>query len=369
MKHSLNSDFRQIFSNKVFHLPIMWDNKDFYKNLKKLFEQYEDYIKRYNNRYYEFISDNFMLLDRVKKINRLILKVVADYLNGFPSEAFKKFKKIMEILEETPLKTYEKTVFDYFNYVDPLHLYRITTVNDIIPYDRTRVFHTPYNLRSKISTNRYSIAGYPSLYLGTSLELCNNEINYNPHEKFGLAARFQLERNFEVNQTEIKVIDLAIKPQDFFIERNIYYSQVNKKNTRIVSIEILDKEKVKLAYLIWYPLIASCSYIRVNKKDPFAVEYIIPQMLMQWVRMQMDKEQRNNNLLVGIRYFSCASIKSSDMGFNYVFPSSGNNNNSLYCPILSKSFKLTKPYFIHEYENLGDCQDALQNDSQLDFIK
>ena len=179
MKNSLNSDFRQIFSNKVFHLPIMWDNKDFYKNLKKLFEQYEDYIKRYNNRYYEFNSDNFMLLDRVKKINRLILKVVADYLNGFPSEAFKKFKKIMEILEETPLKTYEKTVFDYFNYVDPLNLYRITTVNDIIPYDRTRVFHTPYNLRSKISTNRYSIAGYPSLYLGTSLELCNNEINYN----------------------------------------------------------------------------------------------------------------------------------------------------------------------------------------------
>lgn len=48
-------------------------------------------------------------------------------------------------------------------------------MDDVKPYSRTRVLHTPYNLRSKVSTSRYSIAGYPSLYLGTSLQLCCKE--------------------------------------------------------------------------------------------------------------------------------------------------------------------------------------------------
>ena len=74
------------------------------------------------------------------------------------------------------------------------------------------------------------------------------------------------------------------------------------------------------------------------------------------------------NQLVGIRYFSCASVKASEMGFNYVFPASGKQTKDSFCPTLSRAFKLTKPYFLHEYSDIVFCEDALRKDNNLGFI-
>ena len=243
-------------------------------------------------------------------------------------------------------------------------IYRVTRVTDNIPYGRDRVFHTPYYLRSKVSTSRYSIAGFPSLYLGTSLELCCEEAQINPHEHFTIASRFQLNCDFERSNIEINVIELGIKPQDFLsIDRENNYLR-----NRTVSRDVLKKLDIYGAYLLWYPLIAACSFIRVNNKDPFASEYIIPQLLMQWVRSEMRTSKEENDRLVGIRYFSCASVRASDMGFNYVFPASGRQTSASFCPILSKAFKLTKPCFLHEYRDIYLCEEALRKNNDLQFV-
>lgn len=364
-----DGEFKRIFSNEKFHLPIRWNNNDFTKTLKNIFDEYCETIG--NSLYPQESNLNINTYDcKIKQVCDLLIEVVKQYLNGFPAKAFYIFCDLMRLLERQPLKTYYKSITEQFNasnYCDPLNLYRITCVNENIPYDRSRVFHTPYHLRSKVSTSRYSIAGFPSLYLGTSLELCNEEVHYNPHEQFALAARFQLERNIEYNNVEIKVIELAIKPQDFFDERN--KPDINReRNFRIISKDILMQPSVRSAYLLWYPLIAACSFIRVNKKDLFAAEYIIPQLLMQWVRSEIGIPKRKYNRLVGIRYFSCASIRASEMGFNYVFPASGKQTKKSFCPVLSKAFKLTKPYFLHEYNDIYSCEDALSKDNNMDFI-
>ena len=60
---------------------------------------------------------------------------------------------------------------------------------------------------------------------------------------------------------------------------------------------------------------------------------------MQWVRSEISsKEDEDYDNLIGIRYFSCASVKASDMGFNYVFPTSGRQKSSglPYCAVLTK---------------------------------
>lgn len=357
-----NIGFQKVFSSEKFNLPIRWNNKDFVETLEELFRDYEkSVLKKVDIGDYQ--------KNEINSVCRLIIKVVKTYLAGFPSDAFNIFCLMMTILKKTPLKTYTKSVkeyFDFTSYKDPLSLYRITTVSDNTPYERSRVFHTPYYLRSKVSTSRYSIAGYPSLYLGTSLELCSEEVNYNPHETIALAARFQLERCFEKNDTLIEVIELAIKPQDFIIKEN------NKSNNRILPSEIINDSSVQNAYLLWYPLIASCSFIRVNKKDPFAVEYIIPQLLMQWVRKEMEliekRTENRINRLIGIRYFSCASMRASEMGFNYVFPTSGKQTYFDYCPVLKNAFKLTKPYYLHEFEDLNKCEEVLRNDNNVNYI-
>ena len=92
---------------------------------------------------------------------------------------------------------------------------------------------------------------------------------------------------------------------------------------------MLENSSVRAAYLLWYPLIAARSYISVSKKDPFAAEYIIPQLLMQWVRCEIGSQpgiEDEYNQLIGIRYFSCASQKASETGFNYVFRRAENKN-------------------------------------------
>lgn len=360
-------EFKRIFSCKDLHLPIRWDNNDFSNTLKNLYDKYLYIVEQ--ERHNEALTPNIRVIDyKLKRVCNLLVSIVKQYLNGFPAKAFQTFNELMSLLEKTPLKTYYKSFTEQFNisnYHDSLNLYRITCASENIPYGRSRIFHTPYYLRSKVSTSRYSIAGFPSLYLGTSLELCYEEIPHNPHEQFALASRFQLERNFEYNNTEIKVIELAIKPQDFLFQQN---RVDNFRNTRTIPTHVLSRVDVREAYLLWYPLIAACSFIRANKKDPFAAEYIIPQLLMQWVRTEIGTSKQEHNRLVGIRYFSCASVKASDMGFNYVFPASGEQTKASFCPILSSAFKLTKPYFLYEYQDIYCCENTLRNDNDLDFV-
>lgn len=288
-----------------------------------------------------------------------------------PSKAYEAFDEVMVRLIETPIKIYSKSGWtEAFDAHDPLRLYRVVNVNEDAVFPRSRVFHTPYNLRSKVSASRYSIAGYPSLYLGTSLDLCLKELKCNPLRKLSLCSRFQLERNLNSNEYQIDVVELGIKPKDFFEENfennNFENNQVKTNKGRYIEPYLLADDEVKKSYLLWYPLIAACSFIRARKADPFAPEYVIPQLLMQWLR----NWNENNEKLFGLRYFSCASKLASDMGFNYVFPTSGEVHHRIdnYCKVLVGSFKLTVPTFIHEYETVEECEKYLNLLNNLDYI-
>lgn len=372
------SKFNSVFSGNKFDLPIRWDGKNFVDFLKKIYEEYvysicsnnEDSCKLVTEIEGCSLHDKCIIAtncdcENIKQICNDILEVVNEYLCGFPAEAYKKFEKTMQILFKNPLKIYKKSGWSAaFDYGDPLHLFRVVNVSEDINHHRTRVFHTPFTLRSKVSTSRYSIAGFPSLYLGTCIDLCMEEIHNNPYSNYAICSRFELIRDLVQTDTEIDVIELGIKPQDFFVDidkSNDYYDFVNHRK---INIDLLQSKTVKKAYLLWYPLIAACSFIRANKQDPFAPEYIIPQLLMQWIR-----KHYNGNRLMGIRYFSCSSERASDLGFNYVFPTSGKPCDSTpYCSVLSKSFKLTNPIFIHEFNDTNDCQKFLISDKDLKTI-
>ena len=362
--------FKQILNDSRLFLPLRWNGSDFSSTLNNLFDYYINKIEMLSKETY---NKDHIRVDTayIKRLCGSLNKVVNHYMNGFPSNAYISFNKVMNLLMEKPLKIYQKSSTELFEVSkdslkedEDLKLFRAVSVDENKPYQRTRVFHTPFNLRSKVSTSRYSIAGYPSLYLGTSLALCCEEIHSNPYQGFTIASMFKLERTIEYTNTNIRVIELGVKPQDFV---NVEYN--NEIRERRIPRRLLEDENIKSSYLIWYPLIASCSYIRTNKKDPFAPEYIIPQLLMQWVRNEIRTDD-DYDQLVGIRYFSCASVKSSDMGFNYVFPTSGQPKSAElpYCSVLSKAFRLTNPVYIHEYDDIRSCEYHLSKVRDLDFI-
>ena len=368
-----DSTFKNVLNDKDLHLPIGWNGSDFATTLENLFNHYIKQIEQQSKTTGCDFPRVCVDVTVLKHVCDLLTMAVKHYLNGFPSKAYHFFEKAMHYLMKNPLKIYQKSVMEQFepsrsrySIDDNLQLFRVVSVADIKPYTRERVFHTPYNMRSKVSTSRYSIAGYPSLYLGTRLDLCCEEIHMNPHQGFALASRFKLERISEYTNTNIRVIELGVKPQDFLPN-----DSRNENSGRRIPLQLLNDKKIRSAYLLWYPLIASCSYIRTNKHDPFAAEYIIPQLLMQWVRIEIGSNKYEKyDQLVGIRYFSCASVRASDMGFNYVFPTSGQQKSAElpYCAVLSNAFRLTHPVYIHEYDNLRDCERQLRNSNDFDFI-
>ncbi|MRJ46898.1 hypothetical protein [Fundicoccus ignavus] len=153
----------------------------------------------------------------------------------------------------------------------------------------------------------------------------------------------------------IYVIDLAIKPEDLFSERQF------NKHKEMFSYKSL--RSTRKSYLYWYPLILGSSYIRRDKKDYFASEYIIPQFFMHWLHSRDNTETSS----VGVRYFSCASIRASKFGYNYAFITSGENisNEVCYCNKLNSVFKWTKPKYMMEFESIESLQDTLKNDSNI----
>lgn len=366
-----DSAYKNILNDEQLFLPIRWDGDSFPETLECLFSRYTKRLEEaIDNEPYNH-NNAHAYVKEIKRITGLLIKTTNHYLNGFPSKAFSTFERVMRILAQTPLRIYQKSVMEQFDNPvwrnqDDLKLYRAVRVADNKPYQRTRVFHTPYNLRSKVSTNRYSIAGYPSLYLGTSLELCCNEIKADLNKDLIIAAAFKLERTIEYTNTNIQVIELGVKPQDF-----LNNPIDNEESRRRIPRDLVESTNVQSAYLLWYPLIAACSFIRTNKNDPFAAEYIIPQLLMQWVRSEINsKEDDDYDNLIGIRYFSCASVKASDMGFNYVFPTSGRQKSYElpYCAVLTKAFRLTNPVYIHEYDNISACEWKLSKSNNYDHI-
>lgn len=371
--------FRNLFKDKSLHLPIRWSGEDFYARVEQLLDDYSGKLKSlmitpYLTQGYYLFEDEIVDFTgfSINRICTLLKRAIRHYLDGFPAKAYNSFSSLMRVLQNKPLRVYQKSSYEMLEgYQDSLNLFRAAIVDDNIPYDRSRIFHTPYNLRSKVSTCRYSIAGFPSLYLSTSLKLCCEEIKYDPYHGFAIASKFKIERSFKNNNTEINVIELALKPQDFLEE---YWNNENGRRRvdylhRNVGELNLRSPSVKGAYILWYPLIAVCSFIRTNKSYPFAQEYIIPQLLMQWVRNEMALKGENggHDKLIGIRYFSCSSVKASDMGYNYVFPVSGKqiSQQKPYCPILSKAFHLTIPDYINEYKDIDECERALIRDNDL----
>jgi len=342
-----SAKFKEIFSKENYQLPMRWDGKDFYATLYKHLKDYREDIEKN--------CDNPNLCAEVKAVCRGICFAVDHSFKGYPEKAYKSFEAVMEILGKDPLLIDMKDI-------NKEPLYRVVDVGNAALPKRQRVFHVPFNMRSKMSTQRYSIPGFPCLYLGTSLELCLMEIGKDPKRDYVCVSRYELEtdrriisRLFEDNQSpvfdndEFKIFDVSVKPNGAIEKLCHNYEEITK-------------------YIKWYPLISACSYIRTMRDSPYSAEYITPQLFIQWVRLE------DEDAVVGIKYFSCASVYVSTLGNNYVFPTMGipyqtRKTIKDYCARLSHRFKLTAPRFLMEFESIDDCEDAIIEDNDLKYIE
>ena len=244
----------------------------------------------------DFKEFNKMLIDGV-------ITALVEYYNGNP---FKSYEQIHKILGEYNKYPRIKNVL----IPQGSNLYRIRAKNENYPLPRKELFHIPFELRGKVQSQRYSIPGFPTLYLSNSVYVCWEELE-RPDIDDIQASLFK-------SNTDLTVLDF-MRPDSYRLK----YANLP-----------IDKEL--LDYLMIWPLIMASSVKVDGKRDFFKPEYIIPQLILQWV-----KENENVD---GIRYFSNnVDINGGTQGefYNIAIPVKQNKSEG-YCDKLKELFTMTE---------------------------
>lgn len=262
-----------------------------------------------------------MLLYRFEKITKKLCDSIDAYLDGYPFQAFKELYKLSHNV------SFISRLSDrYDNFLDlkdqrfigQLDYFRMrvidTTKGTTFPTSEN-LFHTPFENRGKVSTSRFSIPGYPCLYVSRSLKGCWLEINC-PNENI-FASRFQVDTNYRILQP----LNITI-PKPF--TESIY--EIDGDH---------NQNYEAFCFLLTFPIIQLCLFKVKEHDDIFKPEYIIPQLLMQYIKSP-------DVYFDSIMYSSTKEGTGEDLFHNLVIPIKETAKNG-YCSALVKQFKLSNP--------------------------
>lgn len=303
------SSFAEIFESKELKIPYVFNDSDFRKELKFKFQVLEESLANHLDVKYK---------KDLNMICKALLEVLDSYYNGQPKKAYEQFdRQIGSVLLNSSYFS-NKRIHDH-NFT----LFRIRSMTKTQLIGKGELFHIPFSQRRKISPSRYSIQGYPSLYLSESIDVCRMETKVDK-DKSGYVALFRFR---EVDR--VRILDLSIKPHDFIENVNINGSLID--------------------YIMLYPIIAACSVKTLIDSSSFFPEYVISQLLLQWLRNTIS----NDNEVIGIKYFTSRSVDPKIEGHNFVLATRYIDGTGDYCPILSNGLMMTEPIF---YNDLKDAK-------------
>ena len=270
-------------------------------------------LKNYRIKIGELKINDTIKIEIARIIVRL-LEIVDDSIRGLHSRAYTKFQNLIYGNAGLPARIKLKETFLHIN--PNADFYRIRLFNQVYDVSVQDLFHIPLNKRGIVKTQRFSFPGYPCLYLGESIYGCWEEMHRPPMYSCAVS-RFS-------NTQRLNFIDLRVSTA---IERLSY----NSNDTNILKL---------------MPLIIACMIPVENYEDTFKPEYIIPQLLIEWVLKCRDM-YINEEVIHGIAYTS--THISNDFNFpyekntNYAIPIFKHDTSNLFCSELCSLFNVTKP--------------------------
>ena len=248
-----------------------------------------------------------------------LVTVIRAWLTSRPDEAVQRFAEALKSVEYDLKTLVSDPVTD--GKLGPIFRVRVGPL--AAGFSRRDLFHIPFDKRDRVRTQRYSFPGLPCLYAGRSTYVCWEEMG-RPDLAHIWVSRL-------VPAREIRVLDLAHRPQ--LVAAGLdeeLRSRGNGMPTRMAE-----------AHAIVWPLLAACSVKRPrDAASGFAVEYVVPQLLLRWIMNPPEGWER----IDGLRYFS-TRVNHRDVGLhgtNYVFPA-GSPDPDGVCRRLRRMFTLTEP--------------------------
>lgn len=321
---------------------------------KKILQRYEECQQNIKNIDEFESSENEKLCETLAKIlepiknNFQFIENILEYYYGSNmKEAQDEFDRLMENLKDDlfigdingilkfkniTMRSSTGTVGNEF--------YRIRSVqakSDEIGNNHFQLFHIPISSRHLCKTERFSLPGFPCLYLATNLPLAWQEC--------GCPSSYYYSKYQYKGNGDDKFISLYTPYEIFSL------GYVLKYNNFELWLDMISK------YLKTLPLVLACSFVNINKDAAFKQEYIISQMLMQWV-------QRNFKAIKGIIYFSCVDdtvFGTKWDGYNIALPVTKPFEENNYSKSLINMFNWSKPdfYSVPFTEKKEKCYDNI----------
>lgn len=202
------------------------------------------------------------------------------------------------------------------------------------PLTRNSMRHIPANERAKIGNNRYSINGIPCLYIGNSVQCCWEEFGRPSLDTFWVC-RYR-------PQKTVKVLNLSTTGNDIVNART--YLKCVADST------VPYDDAVKEFFSNWI-LQSACSVVIEESGRKFLEEYVIPQLLMQNIKLfKVD----------GIMYFSTRVAfgyqdDSSWLSRNIAIPAFDttgfNGKTGLYSKKIDSLFDISHPINVGFFAN------------------
>ncbi|PKG43539.1 hypothetical protein [Psychroflexus sp. MES1-P1E] len=323
----------ELYRDPFFTLPKQPKaNENFEEFVKNELESFKSKIKQIKS-LEELPFDLSQINNRQVHLIKNINEAIYNYLNGKPAEAFNKLKEGLQGSEKN-----FRRLLNIREFKRETDFYRLRYNESNKVYSKQNFFHIPFELRGKVKTQRFSIPGFPSLYLGNSVYVCWEELN-RPNISHFQGVRLS-------NIETVNVIDLS-PPKELELES--FYN-----------------------YLMVWPLIFASSIKVSNPNDDFKPEYIIPQLLLQYVR----EDSSIDGISYQTTHINFNESLSEGEFLNLVLPVKTNSIKGL-CKSLTEMFLITEAnsYQLHNIATEGapfytSKEDGMQtNVNKIELVK
>ncbi len=294
------------------------EDGDFKCVLSNALSKYHSLLEEYKTKLTSNMDDVIPIVDKsIETINQC----VKSYYEGMYSHAYSLLDQILsDPIYEVGIRTIDEGET----------FYRARIFDTTGRKTREEMFHIPLDKRGIVKTQRYSAPGYPCLYLGTHINACWVELR-EPRFDDMMVSRFSVKNRFPV-------LDLRMPTEKDFEQG--------------CSECILKK----------LPLIISASVCVLNPDDPFKPEYIIPQLITEYIitqnRVKYDKNERTKfEYNLGV-YYTSTHI-NNDLEFpeytfnNLALPVVEVDTDEPYCHLLASCFEFTVPTS-YAYEDIKE---------------
>ena len=299
-----------IFNGTAFDLPKFRGEENIEEYLDNVYNNFLAELNKFNGELAKQLKPQIPFIkDQVSKIKESL----SSYLKGFPSSAYITLSAALEELVNSDYLPIQKA--DLNSFKSPFYRVRISNNKTL---KKEELFHIPYEIREKVSTQRYSIPGLPSLYLADSIFVCWEELGRPNIDSFHVS-------RVDLSQSKLKFLFFDTSPSE--IRKKCFPT----KNTNGKLFNLL------IPFLCYWPILAACSLVVRKPDEVFKPEYIISQLLLQWIVSEQKVD--------GVVYKSNrVKVSRHNMGTfrNLVIPVKQIQSKGI-CPILRKKIKLTNP--------------------------